>query len=308
MPTATPTGVPTVPYLNGPDISAGHPIPFLGNAQFIGLKVCLGSKIADPSYFPNVAKLKTAWPTKRPFSYIFLSGPLRYEPIAAQIGLFAQLNATHMTAIDWETDEFDEGGKHYNFGRQPFSAVVDAILEARKHGLNPGVYASENLLTPDVIAALIKLGVPFIWAAMYPGPLPDRILHCGLPIIHQYVGVGTDWNRAFFSQATLDELAGFAVPPPAPEVNAVKFAVPYTPTGSARELDVPVGTQLYWLDGTPFEKLNGPAGTTLNLITTAKADAHDGQFVVIVDTGAAYADNVKRPTEVLVKLPGGVPK
>lgn len=84
----------------------------------------------------------------------------------------------------------------------------------------------------------------------------------------------------------------------------VKFVQAYDPP---KALAVPVGTQLLTLDGQPYESLNGQPGSVIGLECLGLADAHSGQYVVRVDTGGLYADGQKRPTDLMVSLPGVLP-
>lgn len=193
--------------LAGFDCSQGQDhTPIQPGDSFGFARATLGN-VPDTKYAYHTANITAAKLT--PGAYLFLMGPGRNVPVPLQVAGFASVAKPGLAALDWESDTY----LTHNYGRQPFSGVLQGIDEGRKHGITFGVYASLSLFTGTVLTALKKAHVPFIWVAAWGINLPASITDCGIPVFQQFAGGNSpDRDRFYGTEAELRALAGLAPP------------------------------------------------------------------------------------------------
>lgn len=264
--------------LAGFDVSEGQDAtPIRAGDAFGFARATLGN-VPDTKYGFHTANITKA--RLVPGAYLFLMGPGRNVPIPLQVGGFAAVAQPGLAALDWESDTYLQN----NYGRQPFSAVTQAIDEGLKHGISFGVYASLSLYTPAVIAALKAKKVPFLWVAAWGISLPASILNCGIPIFQQTLG-GPDRDVFFGTAEQLRALAGTTPPLPALAQWPATNLVPLT---CHRVVDLQPGVVLS-AGGKPWTPAL-TASATLGLLGAMSADFYhvaDGDAGVYVHRGDA---------------------
>lgn len=253
------------------DISAGHDVPMsLPQQNLIGFRECLGASFVDPDFARQLAAAKHVNPDAVTLGYIFLTGPRRQQPIPDQIAYWKAAHKTELAAIDWEDDTYWFRGDIYHMGRQSPAAVLAAVKEAQRVGLNPGPYASISLLTRAVVAQFIAAGVPFIWAAGYGVSIPQWLIDvCAKAFVllfHQYQGFPIDRSLTLVgSLERLHDLAGRPAPAPTPAPVEGDVMTNLFPLTAHRVVDLPAGTVLTKTPGgEPYTHLQQPV--TLGLI------------------------------------------
>lgn len=285
--------------LEGPDISVGHSLPNLDGQAFIGFRACLGASFVDAEFAQRFAEAKHVAPGIVTLDYIFLAGPKRGQMMATQIAYYAKAHKADLSCLDWERDSYQQGGSTVDMGIQPFASVLQGVKLGQAAGLNPGVYMSRYLATPQVVDSLIAAGVPFLWVAAYSGlSLPDWIRRqCAAQnviLIHQYTGTGLDRSRVIVG--TLQQLHALAGRPPA-SGDAPSTGDQMTnlfPLTAHRVVDLPAGAVLQKTPGGDiYTHLTAP--TTLGLLgATAThfhvADGDAGVYVARVGLATRVAD------------------
>lgn len=279
--------------LNVVDISQHNAtFPNLASQDSVILRASLGT-ILDKRLHERVANLRHSYPGMPFATYTFLAGPRRGIPIARQMAFYAEVAPYPAGAIiDWEDDTYrDSAGDIISFGRQPFSAVIQAVDEARRHGMDPGVYASRSLLTEGVVKALVARHVPLIWCAAYDGLKPFKyILDAPAIIGHQYTGTGLDRSWFYTNVEGWREFCRFpsidppVIQPPAPE-GITMFNL--FPVMARRVADFSTGTELLGDNGEVFQTLKKPVTLGLLMATGTHYVVANGDRGLWVLRGAA---------------------
>ena len=206
---APPAAVGSV-YLTGAKVSTpleGIDVAFHQSADYAGLSFIVSRKtyghFADDGFAGHLATAAKVGAI--PGSYLFLR-PGTVDPIAAQVATFVAGVNPGLAFLDWEEDS----GPGFDNGRATLAEVEQAIALCRKAGVDPGVYGSLGVIFDHAtVARLLALKVRMFWVAAYDGiQIPDWLLHCGVPIFHQYAGTTVDRDRFFGTPEQLHALAG----------------------------------------------------------------------------------------------------
>lgn len=205
------------------DVSEHNDVfPNLAGQDGFMLRACLANN-KDDKYDKFLTIARRDWPDKPLSSYLFLGGPKRGIAVTRQVGFFADIAAfPGGTILDWEEDVYrGADGQTHSYGHQPFEGVLTAQTEARRHGMDPGVYGSLSNFTTSVVKRLLDRRTPLLWIAGYDGiVIPQRIFdQVGdkAILIHQYQGTPIDRSHGFCTAAQWAAFCRWTLPKPIPE-------------------------------------------------------------------------------------------